>query len=171
MKYNLARSYDDEQRQDLSIPLYQEMLAANPDDHRAVEHLIHALLRLERHAEARELLTAFDSRCEVRAPKARAELERRLAKKQESDLDTDRKQADKREAHQRAHLRETAGGFALQRALLRFQIDMQQGNRRKPKRVSPRWKPSARPRTSACPRCWWRKCSPEIARSDSPWTG
>jgi predicted AlkP superfamily phosphohydrolase/phosphomutase len=127
LKYNLARAYDDESRYDLSVPLYQEMLAADPDEHRAVEHLFHALLRTGRHTEARDLLQTFDARCATRAPEARAELERRHAEKPETDLDTPRKPEDKREVHLRAQLRETASGYVMQRALLHFLLDSQVG--------------------------------------------
>ena len=34
LKYNLACAYDDENRYDLSTPMYAELLAAEPDDHR-----------------------------------------------------------------------------------------------------------------------------------------
>ncbi len=123
LKYNLARAYDDENRYDLSISLYEQMLAARPDDHRATEHLFHALLSTGRLEEARQRLDAYDVCCVESAPKALADLERRTAEKAAADLDTVQRPADQREAHERAELREIAGGYVLQRAVLRFLLD------------------------------------------------
>ena len=128
LKYNLARAYDDESRYDLSLPLYAALLAADPDDHRIAEHQIRALMRLGLFAQARTALQVFDAHCARRAPQAAAELERRIAQKANEALEGEQEPKARREAHGRARLRETAGGFVLQRALLRFQIDMHQGH-------------------------------------------
>ena len=162
LKYNLARAYDDENRYDLSTPMYEELLAAEPDDHRYAEHHIRALMRLGRFAEARTALQTYDTHCERRAPEALAELEQleaRIAErrtKQEADTNADGAQADaatenkavtaasngnaedanpndepacgdRREHLRRQRLAESATGYALNRALLRFQLDMHQG--------------------------------------------
>ena len=128
LKYNLARAYDDENRYDLSLPLYEGLLAADPGDHRIAEQHIRALMRLGHFAQAREALQVFDTHCERRAPEAEAELERRLAHKTDEALEQGQEPKARREAHRRARLRETAGGYVLQRALLRFQLDMHQGH-------------------------------------------
>jgi LPS sulfotransferase NodH len=58
-----------------------------------------------------------------------AEWEQRTAAKPHSELDTMLRPADRREAHERAKLREQAGGYVLQRALLRFLLESQAGTR------------------------------------------
>jgi predicted AlkP superfamily phosphohydrolase/phosphomutase/tetratricopeptide (TPR) repeat protein len=127
LRYNLARAYDDENRPDRSIPLYEEILTVDPDDHRATEHLFHALLATGRLEAARRLLDAYDARSALRAPEALAELERRHAAKPGAELETTVKTEDKREGHERAKLREQAGGYAIQRAVLRFLLESQAG--------------------------------------------
>lgn len=128
LKYNLARAYDDESRYDLSIPLYEAMLAADPDEHRASERLFHALLRTGRTAEARELLAVYDAQCVALAPKALAELERRCEERPNSELDTMLRPEDMREATERAKLREQASAYVMQRALLHFLLESQAGS-------------------------------------------
>jgi predicted AlkP superfamily phosphohydrolase/phosphomutase/tetratricopeptide (TPR) repeat protein len=127
LKYNLARAYDDESRYDQSVPLYEAMLAADPDEHRASEHLFHALLRTGRIAEARKLLAVYDAQCVALAPKAMAALEERITARPNSELDTMLRPEDKREVHERQKLREQAGGYVLQRALLHFLLESQAG--------------------------------------------
>jgi predicted AlkP superfamily phosphohydrolase/phosphomutase/tetratricopeptide (TPR) repeat protein len=129
LDYNLARSYDDENRPDLSIPIYRRILAGNPEDHRAVSHLFNALLRIGRLDEARTQLDEFDAICERRTPEAREELERRMAEKPSEELKPGLNDKDDREAHERNRLREVATGHVTERALNRFLFASQTGGR------------------------------------------
>ncbi len=88
LNYNLARAHDDAGRPDLSEPIYRQMIASDPDEHRAVEPLFRALLKLGNPIEARALLDGFDARCRIRASEARVELERRRADRPDDSLDT-----------------------------------------------------------------------------------
>ena len=100
------------------------MIASDPDDHRAVEQLFRALLTLGNPREAHDLLDRFDARCGIRAAEARVDLERRRGERPDDAIDTQDKMTDKREIHERKKLGEQASGFALMRALLRFQLDL-----------------------------------------------
>ncbi len=136
LHYNLARAHDDERRYDLSIPLYDEMLTLDPEDHRVYEHLFHARLSSNRKAEARVLLDTYDALCARRAPEAQAELERLRAEMSEEEQSAEQQDEDeageptpeqKRKNFLRKKLAETASGFVMQRALMRFVLESQVG--------------------------------------------
>jgi tetratricopeptide (TPR) repeat protein len=74
------------------------------------------------------LLAVYDAQCIALAPKVMEELERRIAEKPNSELDTMLRPEDKREATERQKLREQAGGYMLQRALLHFLLESQTGS-------------------------------------------
>ena len=124
LNYNLARAHDDGGRPDLSEPIYRQMIASDPDEHRAVEQLFRAFLKRGNRSDAHDLLDRFDARCRIRAAEAQVELERRRGERPDDAIDTQDKMADKREIHERKKLDEQASGFALMRALLRFQLDL-----------------------------------------------
>lgn len=129
LRYNLAQSYDDARRPDLSLPLYEELHAGDPADRRFVDRRIQALLKLNRPAEARTVLDGFDVHCAATAPEARAELERRRRERPDAELRTRTVAADAREGFERRALAERATGLALQRGMMRVRVDLAEGRR------------------------------------------
>ncbi len=127
LKYNLARCHDDAGHPESAIPLYREMLSANPAEHRAVECLFSDLLAAGRTTEAAEVLSRFDEIAPKVAIEAEAELARRRELKVDGDLDTLRSGVDLRDHHERHTLMEQSGGYGLMRALVHFRLELALG--------------------------------------------
>ncbi len=124
LKYNLARCHDDAAHPELAIPLYRELLAENPAEHRAVECLFGDLLSAGQTAEAAEMLARFDEAAPRVAEQAAAALAERRARKADEDLDSLRSGADLRDTHERQKLIEQSGGYVLMRTLLHFRLEL-----------------------------------------------
>ncbi len=127
LKYNLARAYDDAGQPNEAIPLYRELLAANPAEHRAVECLFGSLLSLGRFDDADELLNRYEEVAPVSAQTSAEELVRRREAKPDSELDTAQSPDDKREHYERRRLHEQASGYVPMRVLLRLRLETARG--------------------------------------------
>lgn len=126
LKYNLARCHDDEGKRTLAIPLYREILAANPGEHRAAECLFEDLIILERHGEAAEVMARFEEAIPAISVAAAAELARRRELSPDSAFRS-RSDADRLETYERRELAEQANGYVLLRALMPFKLALAEG--------------------------------------------
>ena len=127
LKYNLARSHDDAGHPEEAVPLYREMLANNPAEHRAAECLFGSLAALDRLDEAEELLASFDDAAPKAAEAAKQELARRREIKPDADLDNVQSPKDKRDHFERRKLVEQASGCVPLRALLHLRLETVRG--------------------------------------------
>ena len=123
LRYGLAQAYDDENRPDMSLPLYREMLELSPGDHRAVQHLVSVLINLGDLDAARAELEAFDVFAEENATASRAEFERRESEKPRADFAKPAKPAEQREMMERRKLLQHASGYRPLREMLHLRIE------------------------------------------------
>jgi predicted AlkP superfamily phosphohydrolase/phosphomutase/tetratricopeptide (TPR) repeat protein len=123
-RYNLARSYMDEGRPDLSAAILRELIAEDRQDARLHQHLFFCHMQTGDHAGAGRVLNALDCACAEGAPKAAAELERRRAERPDSELRKERASADTREAYERRKLAERAAGAVVDRLFLRVRLEL-----------------------------------------------
>jgi Tfp pilus assembly protein PilF len=121
-RYNLARSHMDGGRPDLALVLFRELLAADPEQGRFHQHLIHCFLQQADHAAAAGALREYDRAAADFAPRAIEELKKRRAEKSDEDLGNDPKSHGRTEQYERRELAEKASGFVFDRLFLRTRI-------------------------------------------------
>jgi predicted AlkP superfamily phosphohydrolase/phosphomutase/Flp pilus assembly protein TadD len=121
-RYNLARSYIDAGRPDLAALLLRELLAADPEQGRFHQHLVHCLLQQGDRAAALRALEDYDRAAADFAPRAREELQQCRDARADEELSNDRHSPDRLEYRRRHELAEKAGGFAFDRLFLRTRL-------------------------------------------------
>ncbi|MGA3237071.1 MAG: alkaline phosphatase family protein [Bryobacteraceae bacterium] len=121
-RYNLARSHMDGGRPDLALALLRELLAADPEQGRFHQHLIHCFLQQGDRAAAARALDEYDRAAADFAPRAMDELKKRRAEKSDEDLNNERKPDDRKEQYERRELAEKTSGFVFDRLFLRTRI-------------------------------------------------
>ena len=128
-RYNLARAYLDEGRPGPAAEILRALLAEDPEDARSYKHLFYCCLQSGDRAEAARVLESYDRACAAFAPRAAAELKRR--REQSKDLEQGEPEPhDRREQHERQSLAEKAGGYVVERLLLRARLALWRANTR-----------------------------------------
>ena len=124
LDYNLARAHDDSGRPDLSEPIYR---AHARDGFRRASRgraPLCALLELGNHLDAHALLDGFDARCRIRASKAEVEHGGAGRNGPTRHWTLESRWPKSARCTNGSGSNEQASGFALMRALLRFQLDL-----------------------------------------------
>ena len=125
-RYNLARAHADAGRPDLAEPLLRELIASDPEQGRYYFTLAACLIQAEDREGCRLLLDGFDKACAEFAPRAAEEMKRR--REQKPDIEAARREepGGRREMFERRQLAEKAGGWVMDRLLLRCRLTLSQ---------------------------------------------
>jgi tetratricopeptide (TPR) repeat protein len=121
-RYNLARAWMDAGSPANAAEILRDLIAQDQEQGRFHHHLFECLLQRGDWKEAKEALDAFDRAAADFAPRAARELERRRTEKPDRDLVAERGETQEREIYERRELAEKAGGFGLQRLMLRCRL-------------------------------------------------
>lgn len=122
-RYNLARDYLEAEMTEQAAEILEELIAQDDEQGRYHLHLFQAKLQQRDFAECRRVLDRFDAACEAFVPKAAAELERLRAECADDKVAMDAfGRPASGEFHERAKLREKAGGFRFERLIARVRV-------------------------------------------------
>jgi predicted AlkP superfamily phosphohydrolase/phosphomutase/tetratricopeptide (TPR) repeat protein len=124
-RYNLARAWMDAGASKRAEEILRELVGGDPEEGRFHQHLVECLLQQGDWKGCTQVLNAFDCAAAEFGPRAAKELERRRAEKPDNDL-VQHRGPDQREMHERRVLAEKAGGFAIQRLMLRCRLAVAQ---------------------------------------------
>ncbi len=129
-RYNLARSHMDGGRPDLAVALFRELLAADLEQRRFHQHLIHCFQHQGDSAAAVRALDEYDSAAADFAPRALEELKKRRVEKSDEDAGGEPSRG-RKEQYERRELAEKASGFVFDRLFLRTRIALAEPKGRK----------------------------------------
>jgi predicted AlkP superfamily phosphohydrolase/phosphomutase/tetratricopeptide (TPR) repeat protein len=116
-RYNLARAWLGGGHPAQAAAIFEELLAADPEDFRYYQNLFHCRMALRDRNGAARVLQSFDRAAEEFAPRAQAELQKRMAETGEA-----RTAENNRDNFLLRRWAEKAGGYVTERLLLRTHL-------------------------------------------------